>query len=276
MKILKIRKKSGGWRTVCCPDEELKKTLREMCEDLERRAAAACPEGVLQGFTKGRSPVTNAWAHVGKRYTLSMDLADFFDTIGSEHLAERLTAEEMQMVLLPPGDGTMPRALQGLPTSPAVANLAAANMDWAVLEAIAKAGRTIVYTRYADDLTFSFDDAGCRPWLLTEMARIVSENGFVVAPRKTRYMPASAGLRHVTGVAVGERGIRPTRDAKRRLRSARHRAEKGLWRGESRARGLAEWCRLRLPRAAREWRAAEEWERTMPRLDWNDWQEREL
>jgi hypothetical protein len=248
MKMVAIPKKSGKTRIICVPDADMKAMLRALCGGLEEKARKACPDSVLHGFTRERSPVTNALAHVGHRYTLCLDLADFFDHVTPEKLIGRLKRSEAEQVLIDPGDGRGRRALQGLPTSPAVANLAAADMDKAILRAIERAKLQIIYTRYADDLTFSFDDIDCRPWLLKALPQIVKRCGFALAARKTRFMPQSAGRRHITGVAVDNHGIHPTRAAKRRLRAARHQASLGRKGAPERARGLEQWCELREPR----------------------------
>jgi hypothetical protein len=70
---------------------------------------------------------------------------------------------------------------------------------------------------------------------------LAESHGTPVNPEKTRLQRAKAGRRIITGVAVSDTGLHPTRAAKRRLRAARHQ-------GRTRhARGLAEWCRLAPP-----------------------------
>lgn len=257
MKLIQIRKKSGKMRTICVPDEPTKTRLRAMCGRLAEKALRASPDpALLHGFVAGRSPVTCASAHIGHRYTICMDLEDFFDSVTAPRVAGKLSALEIEACLIDPADGRGARALQGLPTSPAIANLAAADMDRAILRSLKKHAKQVVYTRYADDLTFSYDAAEIRPWLLAEIPAIVARCGFRVAPRKTRYMPASAGLRHIVGVAVGPDGIHPTRAAKRKARAALHQAriattDAARVTAGRRARGLAEWCALRQPRPPR-------------------------
>jgi len=144
MHVVKIPKRDGRFRTIYVPDEEEKKMLRELLPDLNRRAEAAAGETV-HGFIPGRSPVSNALRHVGKAYTVTIDLEDFFDTVTEQKLKGKLAGEVLLKVVV---DGA---ARQGLPTSPAVANIAAADMDRAFLRWIEKSGKAIVYTRYADD-----------------------------------------------------------------------------------------------------------------------------
>lgn len=236
MRNVQIPKGSGGFRTVYIPSAKEKTTLRAMVGQLTKKAARACPEGVCHGFTYEKSPVTNALAHVGHAFTLCFDLTDFFDSVTAERLAGKLTKEELSLVLV---DGA---ARQGLPTSPAVANLAASDMDKAILKFRDKQKLQFIYTRYADDLSFSYDDATITYVLMEEVPKCVSRCGFRVNEKKTKLQTATAGRRIITGVAVSEQGIHPTREVKRKLRAARH--QKQL----PQQRGLEEWCKLKEPR----------------------------
>lgn len=242
MKLVSIRKKSGAQRIICVPDDAIKIKLRALVGQIEAKARKICPDSVLHGFTRGRSPVTNALAHVGHRYSLCFDLTDFFDSVTAARVSGKLSSAEREACLIDPGDGRGARALQGLPTSPAVANLAAADLDRAILKAIDKAKHQAIYTRYADDLTFSFDDLTLRSWLLREIPQIVSRCGFKINPRKTRFQPASYGRRNITGINVDDAGIHAPRKLKRRLRAALHQKH------TRQARGLEEFSKLRLPK----------------------------
>jgi hypothetical protein len=93
---------------------------------------------------------------------------------------------------------------QGAPTSPALANLAALRLDRRLSGLARRAG--VVYTRYADDLTFSGGDdlAQARARFGALVAVIAGEEGFALNHRKTRLM--RRGVRqHVTGVVVNVR-----------------------------------------------------------------------
>jgi hypothetical protein len=235
VKTVKIPKGNGAFRTIYVPSSAEKSRLRSALGQIARKAERACPEGVCHGFRRMRSPVTNALAHVGHAYTLCFDLTDFFDSVTADRLKGSLTEEELSLVLV---DGA---ARQGLPTSPAVANLAAAPLDHAILKFLESRKLQVIYTRYADDLSFSYDDPAAADVLLSAVPRIVGRCGFRVNRRKTRLQAASAGRRVVTGVAVDDHGVHPTRAVRRRLRAARHQGK------QLQARGLEEWCKLKPP-----------------------------
>lgn len=247
MKTLEIKKKSGGVRIVVCPDPEVKASLRALVGPI----MAKCRSEYAHGFRPMHSPVTNAQCHIGYRYTLSMDLSDFFDSVTPDRVRGRLSKDELAACMVDPGDGK-PRACQGLPTSPAVSNIAAEPLDTAIAKLIEKKGRGVVYTRYADDLTFSFDDWSYYPLLLREIPQIASRCGFRINPKKTRLQDSAYGRREITGISVGESDIRVPRRIRRALRAAEWRAQHGETPGArrgaaKRAAGLAEWSKCRLP-----------------------------
>lgn len=222
-------------RTIYAPNREEKNRLRQILSELTKKAAKLCPDGVAHGFMFRRSAVTNATAHIGHKYTTVFDLQDFFDSVKIHQLRGKIKEEYLPLVLV---DGA---ARQGLPTSPACANIAASDMDKAILKwRDANASKIqFVYTRYADDMTFSYDDPETKPFLLQEIPKIIGRCGFKVNKDKTRTY--AEPFRVVTGVHVYEDRIAPLRKCKRNLRAALHQGNK------NEANGLAEWCKLKVP-----------------------------
>lgn len=220
MKIIKIKKKNGKLRTIYVPNRGEKKVFRKLVPDLNQRVKQELSDAV-HGFIPGKSPVTNALAHVNKQFTTCFDLKDFFDTVKPE-MVDGIPAKCFV-------DGA---ARQGLPTSPAVANLAAAKLDKAIIDFLKGSG--VVYTRYADDLSFSYNDAKLTNKLHQAIPQIVRDYGFVINPSKTRSQWAKQGRRIITGVAV-DSTIHPTRKQLRRLRAALHQNQ------TAKANGLSCW-----------------------------------
>lgn len=237
MKIVKIpKRKKGCFRTIYIPNQTEMSTLRSMSGKLTDKADRFTPEGVSHGFSRGKSPVTNAQSHVGHLYTTCFDLRDFFDSVTPERLKGKLTKEEMALVIV---DGA---ARQGLPTSPAIANMAASEIDKSILRWRDKHKLQFIYTRYADDLSFSYDQEVIRKSLEEEIPKIVKRCGFQINESKTRTMSAKSGRRIITGIAVGENEIHPSRRSKRKLRAAIYQKNK------NQENGLTEWCKLKPPR----------------------------
>jgi len=235
VRLIRIPKGKGRYRTVAAPDREQKTALRALLPALIERMERTCDMSVVHGFARERSPVTNAEAHVGPwRYTVTMDLQGFFDRVRPHHVPDAPAAVWADI-------GAGPCAAQGLPTSPAIANIAAAAMDRDILAAIQSIGSRMVYTRYADDLSFSCRTEQERDWLLDMIPRIVERHGHRIAQHKTHVYDARAGRRIITGVAVDAHGVHPTRKMRRRLRAAQHQ------RRLDSAAGLREWCACRRP-----------------------------
>jgi hypothetical protein len=152
-----------------------------------------------------------------------MDLKDFFPTVGyprikglfsnqgysdevSTLLALICSEPETQTVEM---DGqryyihSKQRFLpQGAPTSPNISNIICYRLDKRLQGLATKYGFT--FTRYADDLTFSSQNYDKVMPLLNWVKAIVTEEGFVVHPDKTRIMHKGA-RQEVTGIVVNDK-----------------------------------------------------------------------
>lgn len=304
MKTIKIPKKSGGTRTVYVPDSPQKEYLGSLLPELNRLQAAFADSNerkimaslrnvvlstknhfrvpVVHGFMPGRSAVSNANAHRGYRYTLSVDVKDCFDSTTPDLVLRAVAGQ-------PDVEGFVKRhawalfvdgsARQGLPTSPAMANLALANVDSVLIHQCCRIwvdsldkrywwdkvrGRGIgidiadflnqpaeerisskyphvwTYTRYADDITISCNDEWFIRSVMASIGNWIAETGYRVNGTKTRLQVASFGRRTITGVAVDNK-IQATRAARRKLRAALHN------KNQTAARGLEEWIKTRMP-----------------------------
>jgi hypothetical protein len=233
---MKIPKKDGTMREVCVPSERDKGFYRSVGWKLQAIGEERLSDCV-HGFRPSRSPVTNALAHVGKKYTLTVDLKDFFGhcTVGEM----KRSGIPNKLAISATYNGA---ARQGLPSSPAAANLCAIPLDEAVLKSL-RPGQ--VYTRYADDLTVSGDNLRELTDLRDKLTSIVRGFGQEINHRKTRIQSAAYGRRMVTGIAVDD-DIHPSRADRRRLRALRHINQKYGALGNTLA-GFEEWCKLRKP-----------------------------
>lgn len=274
MEIIRIPKGNGRFRVVYNPDPEHKRRLRTFVPQLNWICEKMDTHGVQHGAREGRSPVSNAKVHIGFEYTLSMDLEGFFDTV-TKDLVIRSVTDPGTAAELPPLEDCFHNdiAVQGFPTSPALANMAATPMDHAIMDLIKPDGRfetqQFVYTRYIDDLTFSSNRFQTILWLQGKVPEIARQFGFKVNEAKTKVQCAKSGRRIITGVAVGPDGIHRPRELKRRLRAGQHQEKYGMRRrlirrllfrsGRLRKRrplrylfhcqlrGLKEWASLKAP-----------------------------
>ena len=218
-KTHQLPKKSGGNRTITVPDERLKglqrKILRNGFDELFVHPSA-------HGFKRGRSILTNATVHVQQTLVLNVDIQSFFPNTRYKHIlrassllldgqlsegAKRIVADICSY------NGGLPT---GAPTSPAIANLVLRAADTAITKAAQKNG--IVYSRYADDLTFSGESNTLK--LLPFVKKVLAELGYELDPKKTNIF--RRGRRQiVTGLVVNEKPNLPRR-IRRRLRAAVH------------------------------------------------------
>jgi retron-type reverse transcriptase len=218
----KIPKKTGGERLISAPMPRLKNSqhwiLVNILEKLELHDAA-------HGFRRDRSIVSNAQPHVGADVIINFDLKDFFPSISYKRvkglfqsfgyseaaatifglLCTQAQVEEVELDGKTYYVATTDRHLpQGSPASPAITNLLCRRLDRRLMGMAENLG--FVYTRYADDLTFSASGESlcniCN--ILRRTESIVAHEGFAINEQKTRILRKSR-QQEVTGVVVNER-----------------------------------------------------------------------
>lgn len=219
-----VPKRSGGVRRISAPRAKLKAVQRAL---LEQVLSHMPPHEAAHGFIEGRSTVSNATPHVGATVVVRVDVQDFFPTVHYRRVQGLFSAHgyapEVSSLLagltthrpkLSDGTVAWPGALpQGAPTSPALANLVCRRLD-ARLTALAKRmGAT--YTRYADDLSFSFPQQPERLGrFLWWVNAILQQEGFAENGAKRRVMRKGSRQR-VTGLVVNERVSIPRAERRR-------------------------------------------------------------
>ena len=236
-----VPKKSGGERTLSAPHKQLATAQRWILENILNKLPA---HAAAHGFVKQRSIVTNATPHVQSVVVINCDLTDFFPSINVHRviglfrelgyspavatiLALLVTECPRRKVLYrgkPWHVATGPRALpQGACTSPAISNLVSRRLDARFTGIAKKLG--FVYTRYADDLTFSSRESSRRiGYLLARVRHIAQDEGFAVNEKKTRVLKQAA-RQSVTGIVVNAKPSTPRR-TRRQLRAMLHNAMK--------------------------------------------------
>ncbi len=83
--IRTIPKQNGRIRTIAEPSNRLKVVQRHLLRWLESQDGAQ-PHDCAHGFVKGRSHVSHAKLHVGRRVVASVDIQDCFDSITDLHV----------------------------------------------------------------------------------------------------------------------------------------------------------------------------------------------
>jgi len=173
------------------------------------------------GFVKGKNVATGAERHLGASQLLNMDLQNFFGSIHqgrviklSKFLLTRykeafdpkfevdLKKDPYNLTNLLIFKGHVP---QGAPSSPALANLCAYGLD-KKLASLAK-DNNCIYTRYADDISFSSKTPSDKfniGTLIPKITKLVGEEQFKVNYKKTRIKRPHNRMT-VTGIVVNEK-----------------------------------------------------------------------
>ena len=231
-----IPKAKGGTRRIAAPRAPLRKIQRILLDQILTQLPV---HDACHGFVKGRSTVTNATPHQAAALVVKLDLKDFFPTVHyrrvrglfqhigyNEAAASALAGLTTYRPKLADGTVIWPGILpQGAPTSPALANLACRRLDKRLDRLAAKYAAT--YTRYADDLTFSFKDAKDAPRLgrfLWWVDAICQQEGFLERPDKRRIL-RNKHQQRVTGIVVNA-GVHVPRADRKRFRAILHNCKK--------------------------------------------------
>lgn len=214
-----LAKPLGGVRLIEAPKPVLKSLQRKILHgilDLVPTHDAAF------GFVPRRSCAQGAARHAGEEMVVCFDIRDFFPMVSAGRIhalfrclgypypvAQELTGlvstktpERVLRHIAPDQRDVlrMPHLPQGAPSSPALANLCAFNLDRRCAGFARKLGMN--YTRYADDLTFS-GDATHRQALLRLVPSILREEGYEPHSGKTRCQ-SRHGQQRVTGIVVNQ------------------------------------------------------------------------
>lgn len=196
-----IPRSYGRERTIEAPAPTLKYIQRIVHESLTRVYG---PHRAVHGFVPKRSVATNARVHLGRRYILNVDLADFFPSITRKRIFGRLHSEPYGLqtpvahAIAALSTNVFAQLPQGSPSSPVIANMITAGMD-ADLATLCRRLRCR-YTRYADDISISNARGEMPPQIARypnasgtgqvvigdEMADIIEKHGFRINDHKSR------------------------------------------------------------------------------------------
>lgn len=235
-KTYRIPKRSKGYRVISQPAVEVKALQRGLIEILLRDLPL---HDAATAYRTGMSIKDNASRHVGDGPILKMDFKDFFPSIKPRDWSAyckktdiltnsqdiRLTS---QLLFQRPKGSSILRLAIGAPSSPFLSNALLFDFDQAVSEKVAK--DHVIYTRYADDLTFSAPRTGH----LVNVERMVNSTlralefpKLTVNNEKTIRITRKYG-RKVTGLTLTNDGkVSIGRERKRLIHAAVHRASLG-------------------------------------------------
>lgn len=204
-----IPKKGGGTRTIDAPKDHIKlmqsklsKLLYDCLDEIEKENPTR--RKISHGFHKNRGIISNASPHIRTRYVLNIDISDFFGAINFGRVRGYFIADKS--FSLNPNVATVIAQIachnnklpQGSPCSPIISNLILRILDIRLARLAKNQG--CMYTRYADDMTFStrqhtFPPKLAKPmvtkpnkWRLNKrLLNEITQAGFKVNPKKNTH-----------------------------------------------------------------------------------------
>ena len=237
-----VPKRDGSPRLISAPKKELKAAQRWIMREVTEHLPV---HGAAHGFIKGRSILTNAVVHADAKAVVKFDILGFYPTVTMRRvrgllrraglteqvatlmalLATESPREEVETHGKKHYVATGPRSLpQGAPTSPSITNALCFRLDCRLSGLARKLGAR--YTRYADDLTFSWHGETKTQigGLMRAVKMIVRAEGFAIHDKKTRVM-RDGSRQKVTGLVVNKApdtvpAARVPRSTVRHLRAA--------------------------------------------------------
>jgi len=221
-RFFSIGKKGGGKREIASPRFFLK-TVQYWIKSYvlcHLKIHKAC-----HAYLRGKSIISNAKPHVGKRYVANIDIENYFGSISRDHvfrllrkngIGEKLSGTVANIVTL---DGTLP---QGAPTSPDISNAFLLEVD----EKLTKLSEIykLKYTRYADDITISGESRSDIESVISRCNMLLGEYGLKLKDEKTR-VASNKTTQRVTGLVVNEK-IQPPKEFRKKVRAIFHNANK--------------------------------------------------
>lgn len=228
-KLLKIPKNSTRagkkeFRTIYQPAVESKMIQRWLLHACFSKLPVS---SISTAFDRGSSILKNAQVHRTSKYSVRVDLKDFFPSIKSSDLRRVLvqnndklpdwagdesTAELIEKTCFLPS-GALPI---GFPSSPRIANVVMFELDQMLVARVKSSIETFgiaALSRYADDYVFSTDRKGACTRFIEELTQLLRESRspkLSVNTSKTRLMTRESGSTLITGLRVkptGEIGV---------------------------------------------------------------------
>ena len=198
---LRIPKKGGGVRQIQAPDPLLKaiqrNILHHILDGLELSSCAAA-------YRRGASIWENAACHTGKMVVLKLDIKDFFGSI-TFPVVHRSAFNSRYF---PTSVGTLLTSLcclndclpQGSPASAVISNLVMKPFD-EYMDGWCRE-RSITYSRYCDDMTFSGDFSAAE--VIRKVKGFLGAMGFELNRSKTKILTRRT-RQSVTGIVVNDK-----------------------------------------------------------------------
>lgn len=213
----KIPKRTGGFRTIDAPEDDLKMFMREFSNTFLKTFKLLTHDSAF-AYIKGRSVIDAVKEHQNNksRWFLKIDLKDFFGSCNKEFIVNQLykiypfalggtdTIDLLNSLAdLSCLNNKLP---QGTPISPWLTNLIMIEFDYKINKLLNKLAndetikkQRYVYTRYADDILISAKEKFDYQLVIEELKEIFEGTPLTIKDEKTRF-GSSAGRNWNLGI----------------------------------------------------------------------------
>ncbi len=215
-----IPKKDGSSRILAVPNLALKVVQRWILKEILEKINVS--HQAMAFVPKKNGLKDNAEYHKKNIFILEMDISNFFGSIKEIQVFQLFCKigynTDISAILtnLCTYGGVLP---QGAVTSPYLANLVTYHLD-ARLNGLCSR-KDIVYTRYADDLSFSSNNRTKLNGIENIVTYIVKDEGFSINDNKTRYLSNDV-KKTITGITINNGEIHANRALKKKTRAMIH------------------------------------------------------
>lgn len=218
-RIVKIPKRNGGYRLAVQPPASVKPFLSWIRHEVLDKLPVS---PVASAFRSGASTLSNACIHRHSRYSVRIDVANFFPSIQGADLRQTivqnasrvpdwsLKPENIDIIIQACFDsrGVLPI---GYSTSPIIANSVMYELDSRLIALISDSEIYGVakISRYADDFVFSTDKRGACAVFSEALGKELSKSEnpkLKINASKTRFMSRDGGSTLITGLRVTSEG----------------------------------------------------------------------
>lgn len=230
-KTYDIPKKTGGFRRISQPARETKFIQYWLIDNIFNNLPI---HNCVTAYMPKKGIKINAEAHKKNNYFAKLDFRDFFSSIKAKDLVfhlikygKNLSIEDIKIIsrlsCIIYEDGSNPCLSIGAPSSPIISNSVMFDFDeklsaWCL-------EKKIIYTRYADDMTFSTNEEGISNNIKEKVESILCEIEYpklLLNEAKTIHLSKKYQVR-ITGLIINnQNSVSLGRERKRLIRTIIH------------------------------------------------------